>query len=153
MEISTSPPPSTNPFAPAFTTTTLPNGTQTVSPIAAGTTFTLGIVSFDWDDVLGFGATSRFEKSGRLFPDHRPPRLVIVACSRGRLLCRVRVPNTSTGGRLITEAHKPSRYTTSVNIVGGRFPKYGKGTAAVREPTAPAETARPASPPECCPPG
>ena len=56
MEISTAPPPSTNPFAPAFTTTTLPNGSQTVSPNAASTAFTLGIVSLDWDDALGFGA-------------------------------------------------------------------------------------------------
>ena len=64
MEIPTAPPPSTNPFAPAFTTTTLPNGTQTVSPIAASTAFTLGIVSLDWDEVLGFGAQ---------LPDSRSP--------------------------------------------------------------------------------
>ena len=64
MEIPTAPPPSTNPFAPAFTTNTLLNGTQTVSPIAASTAFTLGIVSLDWDEVLGFGAQ---------LPDSRSP--------------------------------------------------------------------------------
>jgi len=97
MEISTAPPPSTNPFTPAFTTTMLPNGTQTVSPIAASTMFTLGSVSFDLDDVLVYGAQ---------LPDSRIPAgafLIIGHCVWSWLLamaagcfaafvCRPRAP-------------------------------------------------------------
>ena len=147
MEIPTAPPPSTNPFAPAFTTTTLPNGTQTVSPIAASTAFTLGIVSLDWDEVLGFGHNFPI-------PEVRPApsSSSATASGRGYWLSRLaaspyshvdRVHRRSPDGR----AYQPSRYAMPANSVGGRFPKHGKGTAAVREPTAPAETARPASPP------
>ncbi len=67
LQVSTAPPPSTNSSSTVYTNT-LPNGTQTVSPIVAssvvtgaptftgGSTFTLGIVSLDWDDAFGFGA-------------------------------------------------------------------------------------------------
>ena len=85
-------------------------------------------------------------------PHHRPLLVVVVAGPRGRLLRRVRVSAACTGGRLIDEAHRPSRYTMPANSVGGRFPKHGKRTAAVREPTAPAETARPALSPKRHPP-
>ena len=146
-------------------TTTLPNGTQATSPAVASsgvtgpatltgsTAFTLGTVSFDWDDTLGVGVQ---------LPDSRIPAgafLIIGHCvwswllgARRRLLRHVRVSTACTGGRLMTEAHRPSRYAMPANSVGGRFPKHGKGTAAVREPTAPAETARPALPPKRHPP-
>ena len=150
MEIfPTAPPPSTNPFAPPLlTTTTLPNGTQTVSPIAASTAFTLGIVSLDWDEVLRFWSHNfPIPEVRPALPHHRPLRLVVVTGSRGWLLRHIRVSTVCTGGHLMAEAHQPSRYAMPANSVGGRFPKHGKRTAAVREPTAPIETARPAMPP------